>query len=107
VAVYPDDGLDAEILLDRADMAMYRAKEAGRNGIEFFTPGMDSLGDERLSLEYALRGALERDELVVYYQPLVRPTGIWWAPRRWCAGATRSWGCCCPGASSRWPRRAA
>ena len=75
VAVYPDDGLDAEILLDRADMAMYRAKEAGRNGIEFFTPGMDSLGDERLSLEYALRGALERDELVVYYQPLVAADG--------------------------------
>ena len=75
VAVYPDDGRDAEVLLDRADMAMYRAKEAGRNGIEFFTPGMDSLGGERLSLEYALRGALERDELVVYYQPLVSADG--------------------------------
>ena len=56
VAVYPDDGRDAEILLDRADMAMYRAKEAGRNGVEFFTPGMDSVGSERLSLEHALRG---------------------------------------------------
>jgi predicted signal transduction protein with EAL and GGDEF domain len=75
VAVYPDDGRDAEILLDRADMAMYRAKEAGRNGVEFFTPGMDSVGGERLSLEYALRGALDRDELVLHYQPLMSADG--------------------------------
>ncbi|MDD3327358.1 MAG: EAL domain-containing protein [Zoogloea sp.] len=75
VAVYPDDGRDAEILLDRADMAMYRAKEAGRNGVEFFTPGMDSVGSERLSLEYALRGALDRDELVLHYQPLMSADG--------------------------------
>ncbi len=75
VAVYPDDGRDAEILLDRADRAMYRAKEAGRNGVEFFTPGMDSVGSERLSLEYALRGALDRNELVLHYQPLMSADG--------------------------------
>ena len=75
VSVFPEDGLDGEILLDRADMAMYRAKEAGRNGVEFFTPGMDSVGGERLSLEYALRGALDRDELVLHYQPLMSADG--------------------------------
>ena len=71
VAVYPEDGLDAEMLLDRADMAMYRAKEEGRNAIEFFADGMAAPTSERLSLEYALRRALERGELALHYQPVV------------------------------------
>jgi diguanylate cyclase (GGDEF)-like protein/PAS domain S-box-containing protein len=71
VAVYPEDGLDAETLLDRADMAMYRAKEEGRNAIEFFADGMAAPTSERLSLEHALRRALERGELALHYQPVV------------------------------------
>lgn len=71
VSVFPEDGLDGEILLDRADMAMYRAKEDGRNGIEFFADGMAAPTSERLSLEHALRRALERGELALHYQPVV------------------------------------
>ncbi|WP_079434873.1 EAL domain-containing protein [Zoogloea sp. LCSB751] len=75
VAVYPDDGDDAEILLDRADMAMYKAKEEGRNGVQFFTESMATATSERLSLEHALRRALERGELALHYQPVVAADG--------------------------------
>jgi diguanylate cyclase (GGDEF)-like protein/PAS domain S-box-containing protein len=71
VAIWPEDGDDADTLLDRADMAMYRAKEEGRNAIEFFADGMTTPTSERLSLEHALRRALERNELRLHYQPLV------------------------------------
>ncbi|MBS0347816.1 MAG: EAL domain-containing protein [Proteobacteria bacterium] len=75
VAVYPDDGKDAETLLDRADMAMYKAKEEGRNGVQFFTESMATATSERLSLEHALRRALERGELALHYQPVVASDG--------------------------------
>ncbi|MDD2990487.1 MAG: EAL domain-containing protein [Zoogloea sp.] len=71
VAVWPEDGEDADLLLDRADMAMYRAKEEGRNAIEFFADGVTTPTSERLSLEHALRRALERNELHLHYQPVV------------------------------------
>lgn len=75
VAVYPDDGEDAETLLDRADTAMYKAKEEGRNGVQFFTESMATVTSERLSLEHALRRALERGELALHYQPVVAADG--------------------------------
>lgn len=70
VAIYPADGTDAETLLRNADGTMYRVKESGGNGFELCSRvGSRSLG--RLSLEKELRKALERDEFLVYYQPLV------------------------------------
>ncbi|HEV7764231.1 MAG TPA: EAL domain-containing protein [Thermoanaerobaculia bacterium] len=72
IALYPDDGDTAEALLKNADTAMYRAKDSGRSSYRLCTRSMNSRAAERLSVENALRRALERDELVVYYQPLVR-----------------------------------
>jgi diguanylate cyclase (GGDEF)-like protein/PAS domain S-box-containing protein len=71
IALFPDDGDSAEMLLKNADHAMYRAKDLGRNAVQLCTAVMNERAHERLSLETALRHALDRDELVVYYQPQV------------------------------------
>ncbi|MFQ5859710.1 MAG: EAL domain-containing protein, partial [Anaerolineae bacterium] len=71
ITVYPADGEDAETLLRNADIAMYRAKEEGRNNYQLYTPAMNVQIAERLALENDLRHALEREEFVVYYQPQV------------------------------------
>ena len=64
-----------EHLLKNADMAMYRAKDSGRNTLRFFDPEMQAALDRRSALEGDLRQALERDELQPYYQPQVGPSG--------------------------------
>jgi diguanylate cyclase (GGDEF)-like protein len=71
VSLYPQDGTDVETLLKNADAAMYRAKEHGRNNFQFYTAEMNQLVNERLALERSLRRALERNELLLYYQPKV------------------------------------
>lgn len=71
VSLYPQDGEDDETLLKHADIAMYQAKEAGRDTIRFFTPEMNERVQDRLMLEHALRQALARNEFHVAYQPQV------------------------------------
>jgi diguanylate cyclase (GGDEF)-like protein/PAS domain S-box-containing protein len=71
LSVYPDDGLDAETLIKNADIAMYQAKENGRQTYEFFTPAMNDRAVERQFIEESLRHALERQEFTLHYQPKV------------------------------------
>jgi len=69
ISVFPGDGSDAEALIKNADTAMYRAKELGRNNYQFYTPQLTLLSLERFELERGLRLALEREELLLHYQP--------------------------------------
>ncbi len=68
ISVYPEDG---RTLLKNADIAMYRAKEKGKNNYQFYSTQIDNYSEERLSLESDLRRALERDEFTLHYQPKV------------------------------------
>ena len=71
VAIFPDDGMDAETLLKNADRAMYRAKELGRNNYQFATRAAIEAGAGRLSLERSLHHAFDRKEFVIHYQPMI------------------------------------
>lgn len=69
IAVYPTDGSTADTLVKHADIAMYRAKDLGRNNFQFFTRSMNEKVAERLTMENHLRKALAQDELYLLYQP--------------------------------------
>jgi diguanylate cyclase (GGDEF)-like protein/PAS domain S-box-containing protein len=71
ISIYPDDGVDAETLIKTADTAMYQAKANGRNNYMFFEQEMNVRAVERQSIEEDLRGALERQEFVLEYQPKI------------------------------------
>jgi diguanylate cyclase (GGDEF)-like protein len=71
IALYPEHGADAQALTRNADMAMYRAKEDGKNGFRLFSQDLKPQSIERLTLEAALRRALERDQFSLLYQPKV------------------------------------
>jgi diguanylate cyclase (GGDEF)-like protein/PAS domain S-box-containing protein len=76
IAVAPADGADADTLLRRADMALYRAKAEGRATWRFFEPGLDAQLQERRAMEADLRRAVREERFELHYQPLVRtPTG--------------------------------
>ena len=74
ISLFPHDGDDAATLLQNADAAMTHAKEQGRNGYQFFTPDMNVRAFEALSMEMSLKKALERDELLLHYQPQAEAT---------------------------------
>lgn len=69
VAVYPQSGMDADILLRNADIALYRAKEQGRNTYQFYTEGMQEREVRRLELDHDLSEALALDQFELYFQP--------------------------------------
>ena len=69
ISLYPRDGRTADLLLKNADIALYRAKDMGRNNYQFYLSGATMLSRERLNLETSLRHAVERQQLEVYYQP--------------------------------------
>jgi predicted signal transduction protein with EAL and GGDEF domain len=71
IAIAPDDGNDADQLLKNADMALYRAKDAGRGAFHFFEAEMDAKAQARRALELDLRKAVAGGEFEVFYQPIV------------------------------------
>ncbi|HEX4763484.1 MAG TPA: EAL domain-containing protein, partial [Usitatibacter sp.] len=81
IANFPEDGLDVPTLVRHADVAMYQAKERGRNNFQFYSEDVNDVSRQRLDLEKRLRGAIERQELFVEYQPEIdlatgKPVGV-------------------------------
>ncbi len=77
ISIAPNDGQDPETLIKHADIAMYRAKEEGKNTYQYYSPSMSKRASERLILESALHRAIEMNELKTFYQPKVDlKTGI-------------------------------
>jgi diguanylate cyclase (GGDEF)-like protein/PAS domain S-box-containing protein len=72
ISLYPSDGRDSATLMKHADVAMYHAKENGRNNYRFFSAELNARAQERLSIENYLRLALRRNELLLHYQPRIR-----------------------------------
>jgi diguanylate cyclase (GGDEF)-like protein len=75
IAVAPDDGIEPDELVRRADFALYRAKSDGRSIIRFFEPGMDAHVERRLRVERDLRAAIAAGAIIPYYQPLISLEG--------------------------------
>ena len=75
IALFPNGDESADDILKQADIAMYRAKESGRNAIQFYLPSMQLAASERLALENELRHALGSGELALHYQPQVDAAG--------------------------------
>ncbi|RNB50877.1 bifunctional diguanylate cyclase/phosphodiesterase [Brevibacillus gelatini] len=71
IALFPQDGDNAEDLLKRADTALYTVKSHGKNGYEFFDPTMEAKSLERILMENELRKAIEQEQFQIYYQPKI------------------------------------
>jgi diguanylate cyclase (GGDEF)-like protein len=71
ISLFPDDGSNAVVLIKNADSAMYHAKALGGNNFQFYSYSMNASAVERLAMEGELRKALERDELILCYQPQI------------------------------------
>jgi len=71
ISIFPDNGESADTLLTNADVAMYKAKDKGRNNFQFFTHQMNALAQERLILEHEMRKGLENNEFILHFQPQV------------------------------------
>ena len=71
ISLYPSDGIDAEALITKADVAMYSVKSRGLGGFEYYNPEMDAEALASLTLENDMRRSLDRDEFTVYFQPQI------------------------------------
>jgi diguanylate cyclase (GGDEF)-like protein len=71
ISLYPEDGTNTEDLLKNADVAMYKAKDEGRNNFQYYSSNMTEIAYDRIIMETNLRKALKNDELIVYYQPQI------------------------------------
>ncbi|PPC88404.1 MAG: GGDEF domain-containing response regulator [Methylotenera sp.] len=71
VSVYPDDTIDTQTLLVYADLAMYRAKQNGRNDFEFYTTNLNFIAHQWLEMEHGIRHALKNNQLFIVYQPQI------------------------------------
>ncbi|HEV2608825.1 MAG TPA: EAL domain-containing protein [Noviherbaspirillum sp.] len=71
ISLFPEDGRNGFTLMKHADMAMYRAKQSGKNMFQFYSPQIDSHSTQLLAMEIALRRAIEAGELALHYQPKV------------------------------------
>ena len=71
VSLFPADGENASVLIRNADTAMYRAKERGGNIVHFYTPALTKAVQQRVSIESALRRAMDANELELYFQPIM------------------------------------
>ncbi len=71
ISLFPQDGLDAEVLMRNADAALFQSKAAGRNTYHFYTESLTEAAKERFDLELGLRRALEAGEFILHYQPQV------------------------------------
>ncbi|MFP5286399.1 MAG: putative bifunctional diguanylate cyclase/phosphodiesterase, partial [Thermoanaerobaculia bacterium] len=98
ISCFPEHGREAEDLLRKADLAMYQAKRGGRDGFRLYAPALDAYARERAALENDLRRAVERGEMVLFYQPIftaeaLRIAGVetllrWQHPERGLLGAS-------------------
>lgn len=70
IAIYPDDGLDYDRLMQNADAALYHAKSEGRNNFQFYTEDMNTRVSEKLNLEHDLRKAIKEQQFELFYQPI-------------------------------------
>jgi len=71
IAVYPGDGVDEDSFIKNGEFAMSRSREQGQNTYQFFNKSLNAVAYHKLSMENQLRRAIERDELILYYQPKV------------------------------------
>lgn len=71
ISMYPEDGSDEATLLKNADTAMYLAKEKGKNNFQFYSHGLDQISQRTVEIENGLRRALEKNELMLHYQPQI------------------------------------
>jgi len=76
ISVYPEDGLTVDDLMKKADVAMYHAKDLGRNTYQYFTESMLQAANKRISIERELRVALAEDQMVLHYQPQLSSEGL-------------------------------
>jgi len=90
ISVYPSNGSQSELLMHKADSAMYKAKENGKNNFQYFTQDMDVAETKRRQLEIALRKAMENNQFSLSFQPIVNAKNLqtigcevllqWWHP---------------------------
>jgi diguanylate cyclase (GGDEF)-like protein len=71
ISIFPADGQDPETILKNAGAALHQAKKLGGNNYRFYTSGMNARARKRLALETSLRGAIEKEQLVLHYQPQI------------------------------------